>query len=228
MRSVRIMVLAAAAWLLVPAVTILAAVSPRVYVANEGSDSVSVVDPALRRQLTVVEVGESPHNVQVSPDGTLAWVTNEGAREKDEAHEAMSGAEHGDMARRGEIWAIDTETNAVVAKVPVGKHPAHVVLGPGGRYAYVTNIYGGTLSILDVGRLEVGATVPVGEEPNDDAGHQRPWRAGESGLPGTAGARRRGLHTSRDRRRGRGASLRPPARWGMRPREGRSGMSRQP
>ncbi len=166
MRSGRIMVLAAAAWLLVPAVTVLAAASPKVYVADEGSDSVSVVDAASRTRVAVVGVGDSPHNVQVSPDGAVAWVTNDGTRQAEPKHEGMSSGEHGDMGRRGEIWGIDTATGRVVAKVQVGKHPAHVVLGPDGRYASVTNIYAGTLSVIDVARLEVEATVPVGNEPN--------------------------------------------------------------
>lgn len=166
MRAVRMMILAAAAWLLVPAVTVLAVAPSKVYVADEGSDSVSVIDVASRTRVAVVEVGESPHNVQVSPDGTLAWVTNDGARGKDEAHKTMSSGEHGDMNDRGEVWAIDTATDTVVGKVQVGKHPAHVVLGPDGRYAYVTNGGEDTVSVVDVAARKVVSTIPVGAYPH--------------------------------------------------------------
>ena len=58
------------------------AVSPdgtRAYIANVGSDTVSVIDtttnpPAV--QGTPIGVGDGPFGVAVSPDGTRAYVTN--------------------------------------------------------------------------------------------------------------------------------------------------------
>lgn len=166
MRRARMIVLAAAAWLLVPAVAAPAAVPSKVYVADEGSDSVSVIDVARLERVAVVPVGESPHNVQVSPDGTLAWVTNDGARGTSATHENMSGGEHADMKDQGEVWAIDTSTDTVVAKVPVGKHPAHVVVSPDGREAFVTNGGEDSVSVVDVGARKVVARVPVGAYPH--------------------------------------------------------------
>ena len=51
----------------------------KVYVANEGADTVSVLDAASFKTLASVRVGKAPHNVQVSPDGKVVWVTNNGS-----------------------------------------------------------------------------------------------------------------------------------------------------
>jgi hypothetical protein len=91
------------------------------------------------KTLTNVHVGKMPHNVQVSPDGKLAWLTNNGEPDQAadvSAHKGMAQGDHDAMGKPGAIWAIDTATNMVVAKVPVGMHPAHVVVSPDGRLAY--------------------------------------------------------------------------------------------
>lgn len=150
----------------------------KVYVANEGDDSVSVLDAATLQTLASVRVGKMPHNVQVTPDGAMVWVTNSGepdaaagaAGHQDGAHGQGHGS-HGDAhgqgaAQPGAIWAIDTATNAVVAKVAVGAHPAHVVVSPDGRRAYVSNGGDNTVTVVDtVGRRQL-ATIPVGRYPH--------------------------------------------------------------
>ena len=139
----------------------------QVYVANEGADTVSVLDAESLNTLTNVRVGKMPHNVQVSPDGKLVWVTNNG--EPDQvadvsAHKGMAQGDHDAMGKPGAIWAIDTATNTVVAKVPVGMHPAHVVVSPDGRFAYVTN--GGDNPVTD--RCVHGRIVPDRGEGVDE------------------------------------------------------------
>ncbi len=141
----------------------------QVYVANEGADTVSVLDAASLKTLTNVRVGKMPHNVQVSPDGKLVWVTNNG--EPDQvadvsAHKGMAQGDHDAMGKAGAIWAIDTATNVVVAKVPVGMHPAHVVVSPDGRFAYVTNGGDNTVTVIDTAARSHVATIPVGQFPH--------------------------------------------------------------
>ena len=93
--------------------TILAA--DQVYVANEGADTVSVLDAASLKTLSSVRVGKMPHNVQVSPDGKLVWVTNNGEPGQAvdaSAHKGMAQGDHDAMGAPGAVWAIDTATNA--------------------------------------------------------------------------------------------------------------------
>ena len=82
------------------------------------------------------------------------------------AHQGMPKSDQGAMAGGGEVWAIDTVTDAVVAKVPVGMHPAHVVVAPDGRYAYVANGGDNTVSVVDTSAQRVVATIPVGASPH--------------------------------------------------------------
>lgn len=113
------------------------AAAAKVYVADEEGNTVSVIDATSFKRIGSIPVGQGPHNVQVAPDGKQVWVTNNGEPAK--AVHNMPKSEHGAMAGSGEIWAIDTTTDAVAAKVPVGVHPAHVVVTPDGRFAYVAN-----------------------------------------------------------------------------------------
>lgn len=133
----------------------------KVFVADEEGNTVSVLDAASFNRITAVPVGREPHNVQISPDGKLAWVTNNG----EQAMPGMGKGGHAAMSSGGEVWAIDTASHAVVAKIPVGKHPAHVVLTPDGRFAYVTNGGENTVSVVDTEARRVAATIPVGKGP---------------------------------------------------------------
>ncbi|MBI4589983.1 MAG: beta-propeller fold lactonase family protein [Candidatus Rokubacteria bacterium] len=140
----------------------------KIYVADEEASTVSVIDARLWTRSGVVPVGRAPHNVQVSPNGKLAWVTNNGEEPKEweQEHKGMAKREHDARGNPGEVWAIDTATDKVVAKVRVGLHPAHVVLTPDSRFAYVTNGGESTVSVVDTQSRRVVATIPVGASPH--------------------------------------------------------------
>ncbi len=140
----------------------------KVYIANENADTVSVIDATSFKVLTPVRVGKMPHNVQLSPDGKVVWVTNNGEPDPDPApwHPGMNKAEHAVMAKPGAVWLIDTASDAVVAKIPVGLHPAHVVLTPDGRFAYITNGGDNSVTVIDAAARSVVATIAVGKFPH--------------------------------------------------------------
>ena len=149
----------------------------KLYVADEESNTVSVIDATSFKKIASIAVGLGPHNVQVAPDGKTTWVTNNGepgnaAAQMPKASmparmlKSMPKDEHASMAGAGAIWAIDTTTDAVVAKVPVGKDPAHVVVAPDGRFAYVANGGDNSVSVVDIQALQVVATIAVGAGPH--------------------------------------------------------------
>ena len=167
----RAIVCAQVAWLAVAGPTF--AATSKVYAADEGANTVSVIDAASFKKAASIPVGQGPHNVQVSPDGRWLWVTNNG--EPGPLAEAMPAgpmpkSEHGAMAgagvKAGAVWVIDTATDAVVAKVPVGKHPAHVVVAGDGRTAYVTNGGDNTVSVVDTAARSVLGVIPVVASPH--------------------------------------------------------------
>ena len=140
----------------------------KVYIANENADTVSVIDAASFKVLAPVHVGKMPHNVQMSPDGKVDWVTNNGEPDLDASpnHREMNKAAHAEMAKPGAVWLIDTGTDTVIGKIPVGMHPAHVVLTPDGRFAYITNGGDNSVTVIDAAARSVVATIPVGKFPH--------------------------------------------------------------
>ena len=141
----------------------------KVYVADEEANTVSVIDTSSFKLIRSIPVGQGPHNVQVAPDGKLVWVTNNGEPGKAADKMPQEGtpkSEHGATGGGGEVWAIDAGSDAVVAKVPVGMHPAHVVVSADGRTAYVANGGANTVSVVDIAARRVVETIPVGATPH--------------------------------------------------------------
>ncbi|MFM9433035.1 YVTN family beta-propeller protein [Janthinobacterium sp. CG_23.3] len=156
-------------------ITLLVTVGPvfaaggKVYVADEESSTVSVIDTISFKKIGSIPVGVGPHNVQVAPDGKLLWVTNNGDADKASgkpAHDGMPKSEHAAMTKTGAVWTIDTATDKVVAKIPVGMHPAHVVVAQDGRHAYVTNGGENTVSVVDTSAQRVIETISTGPFPH--------------------------------------------------------------
>ena len=115
----------------------------RAYVANFGSDSVSVIDTSSNAVVATVTVGDQPQGVAITPDGQSAYV-------------AMCG---------GDVWVLDTSTNKVATKVVVGGCPTGVAITPDGKHAYVTKDNANAVAVLDTSSNTVVATVAVGPAP---------------------------------------------------------------
>jgi YVTN family beta-propeller protein/autotransporter-associated beta strand protein len=65
------------------------------------------------------------------------------------------------------VSVISTDTNTVVATVPVGSAPLATAVTPDGRRVYVTNLNGNTVSVIDTAtRAVVGPPIPVGVSPS--------------------------------------------------------------
>lgn len=102
----------------------------RVFVADEESGTISVIDEATRERTATIALpmgGDMymPHNVQVAPDGQSVWV----------AAPPMTEGSAPDK-----VFVVDPETNAISAEIELGidMHVAHVVLSPDSSRAYVT------------------------------------------------------------------------------------------
>ena len=87
----------------------------RLYVANEDTETLSVVDVASGKVVAAVKVGEEPEGVTIRPDGKVVYVTCEGD---------------------GAVFAIDTQTNKLLQAHP-GRPTAAVGRVPAGRLARI-------------------------------------------------------------------------------------------
>ena len=114
------------------------------YVANAGSNTVSVINPTTNTVVATIPVGPNPVNIAVTPNGTSAYVTNAGSNT---------------------VSVINTATNTVVATVPVGANPVNVAVTPNGASAYVTNAGSNSVSVINTATNIVLATVAVGFNP---------------------------------------------------------------
>lgn len=120
-----------------------AAATGSVWVADEGADSLSVIDAATHSIAMTMTGINAPHNVQAVRDGAVVYAT--------------SGA---DM-----VVAIDPMTYRVTATAPTGSHPAHVIEAPNGK-VYVTNAGDGTVSVYQGQGLIPAGEITLGGMPH--------------------------------------------------------------
>ncbi|HUZ92181.1 MAG TPA: YncE family protein [Methylocella sp.] len=134
----------AALWAILALAGILSALpaeaAPFAYVANTGTNNVSVIDTATNEVETTIGVGFGPEAIAVTPDGSRAYVV---------------GGDPGS----GFVAVIDTASNTVVAVIPVGALPHGVAVTPDGKHAYVTNFFSESVSVIDTATNMVLATV---------------------------------------------------------------------
>ena len=123
----------------------------RAYVANIGSDTVTVVDCDERRIIADPPVGEGPEGIGVDPDTGEVLVANQDD---------------------GMLTVLDPDELAEFNKALLGETPIRVVLSPDGRYALVPNRESNDVSVIDTEHVRDGerrpweiARVPVGIWP---------------------------------------------------------------
>ena len=120
------------------------------YVTLRGENAVVALDVRARRVAGRVAVGRGPVQLYPAPDGSLLVVANQGPR--------------GQPGRT--VSLVATGPLREVARIEAGLGPHGVVVEPSGRRAYVTNVYSGSVSVLDlVARREL-AEIRTGTAPN--------------------------------------------------------------
>lgn len=116
----------------------------KLYVANIGSGSVSVIDRA-GGSVTTVPTGAGAEGIAVSPDGREAWATNRG---------------------EGTVSVIEVETDEVVATFPSGGEvPIRVAFTPDGAEAWVSNAGSDAVTVFRTADRTLDATLEVGAVP---------------------------------------------------------------
>src|SRR5688500_9630225 len=117
---------------------------PIAYVANSGSDTVSMIDPAINAVIKTIAVGNGPVSVAVNPPAPRLYVANR-----------ISGT----------VSVIDAEINTIVTNITVGIGPTFVAVNPSGTRAYVANKISNTVSVIDTETNTVVANITVGNAP---------------------------------------------------------------
>jgi len=118
------------------------------YVSNGASNTVSVLDLVYLRQDHTLQVGVEPSGLAVNPKRNEVYVVNAGT---------ASG--------NGSVSVIDTDSNRVVATIPVHKLPYSIDVDAAGHRAYVANSGSNTVSVIDLDRRREIAVAGAGEQP---------------------------------------------------------------
>jgi len=105
------------------------------YVNNRASDQIvkmSTADGSIAASYTfggAPSLNYTPHDIDVSPDGSQVWVTDQA---------------------NGVVSVLDANLNGVVNNITVGNNPIQLVFNNSGSEAYVTNYDDNTVSVIDV------------------------------------------------------------------------------
>jgi len=132
----------------------------KAYIANYGAHWVGVVDVTRHELLKKIYVGFAPGIASLDPERYLgdikgisnASISNDGR---------YLYAADGDL---GVVGVIDTREDRLVKKIRVGEDPWRVYMSHDGKYGVVVNNGDETISIIDLGRNEVVATLEAGPE----------------------------------------------------------------
>jgi len=136
-----------------------------VYVSNEDSRNLTVIDARNDSVIATIEVGTRPRGVKVSPDGQRVYVALTGSPKcpptmSDEACEKLKT----DRSQDG-IAVVDAVTHKLVAVFPAGSDPETFDVSADGSRLFVSNEDAGSATIVDLGSGRTIATVKVGREP---------------------------------------------------------------
>jgi YVTN family beta-propeller protein len=168
--------------------------SPALLVLNKADNALAIVDPASGKVVGLVPVGESPHEVSVSADGKLAFVSNYGSRNPGNTISVIDlaaqkeirrldlgplGRPHGLDVAAGKVYftseaskliaSYDVAENRIDWMMGTGQDRTHmVILTKDHRRIFTSN--GGSNTITAMEHLEgpagwTNTQIPVGKAP---------------------------------------------------------------
>jgi YVTN family beta-propeller protein len=148
-----------------------------IYVSNERSDNVSVIDGVTRQTVATIPVGKRPRGIHVSPDGKTVYVAVSGTPPEpppkldangnpifQKGHDDDDDAKNADKSADG-IAMIDVAQRKLVGKLPAGSDPEQFALSADGTRLFISNEDVGTASVLNIASGKVEKIIPVHKEP---------------------------------------------------------------
>jgi YVTN family beta-propeller protein len=116
----------------------------KVYVVNEYSNTVSVIDTRTDKVRSTISLGNFPYGIDINPLNNRIYVTNRGSNS---------------------VSVLDGSVDTKLHDITVGKSPVGIAVNPTANWIYVTNLDDGTMSVIDGITNEVINTIPVGKTP---------------------------------------------------------------
>jgi YVTN family beta-propeller protein len=151
----------------------------QIWVSNERSDDITVIDGATNQAIATIPVGKRPRGIHASPDGRKVYVAlsgtpivappkldakgnpifKRGGKDDDDEDEAKSDKS------ADAIGVIDVAQRKLIGKISGGSDPEEFSLSKNGKQLYVSNEDVKTASVIDIASGKVEHIIPVGLEP---------------------------------------------------------------
>jgi YVTN family beta-propeller protein len=134
-----------------------------IYVTNETSGELSIIDAATRAVVATVKLGKRPRGIAVSPDRTTLFVALSGSPN------APPGVDEKtlpppDRSADG-IGVIDLRQQKLLKVLQSGTDPEQVAVSPDGTQIYVANEDAGQATVIDIASGKIVETFKTGGEP---------------------------------------------------------------
>ena len=123
-------------------------ISNKIYVANQFSNIISIIDPEKAKVIADIEVEDSPYGIDVNPLTNRVYVTNRGS---------------------DTVSIIDGFTNKQLTTIKVDESPLNLAVNLANNLLYVTNINSQTVTVIDTIENKVIKTLNYTSIPYDVA-----------------------------------------------------------
>ena len=140
-----------------------------VYVTNETSGDLTIIDAVKDTALATIPLGKRPRGIAASPDRRTLYVALSGSPV------AGPGVDESklpppDRSADG-IGVVDIATRKLVRVLESGTDPEQVAVSADGRFLFVANEDAALMSVVDATSGKVRSTFKVGEEPEGVSVH---------------------------------------------------------
>lgn len=135
----------------------------RLFVTNEMSGDLSVIDTATRTVTATIPLGKRPRGIKVSPDGSTLYVALSGSPM------APPGVDERTLPppdRKADgIGVVDIQQGKLLRINRGGSDPEQMAVTLDGKWLFVANEDAAQVSVIEAADGRVIATLPVGGEP---------------------------------------------------------------
>ena len=163
----------------------------KIYTANIGSDSVSVINLSAAPRVVGVKqiaVGKGPEGIDLSPDGHEIWVAHRGDgalsiidTAADKVVQIVTTGTK--MANRvkftrdgkrvlisdppsNQVIVYDAATKQLVRKIDTDAGPEGILIAPDGKRAFIACSNAGKVAVLDLDTLTITGSLATGKDPD--------------------------------------------------------------
>ena len=136
---------------------------PRLYVTNERSGDLTVIDIATRQPIATVPLGKRPRGIRATADGKTLYIALSGSPFAPPGIDEKT-LPPPDRSADG-IGVFDTTTMKLVRVIAAGTDPEQLSLSKDGARLYVANEDAATASVVEIASGTIVTVVKVGVEP---------------------------------------------------------------